>query len=101
MAKRFVAFNLWQPASENWQYISASYDETTRLRWTDTHTWGILRDNSYPSAVDIPVSSINVAPPRWPNILAAPVTLDCATGLVSVGAGSSSSTNPKIAGAVA
>jgi hypothetical protein len=101
MAKRFVAFNLWQPASENWQYMAASYDETTRLRWTDTHTWGILRDNSYPAVVDIPVSAVNAAPPRWPNILAAPVSLDCSNGLVSVGAGSSSITDPKIAGAVA
>jgi hypothetical protein len=99
--KQFVSFNLWQPASEDWAYMSSAYDQTTRLRWTDTHTWGILRDNSYPAVVDIPVSAINAAPPRWPNILAGPVTLDCANGLVSVGAGSNSSTDPKIAGLVA
>lgn len=101
MAKRFVAFNLWAPASEDWNYMSEAYDQTARLRWTDTHTWGILRNNAYPAVVDIPVSAVNAAPPRWPNILSAPVSLDCATGLVSVGAGSTSSADPKVAGMVA
>lgn len=100
MAKRFVAFNLWEPATEDVLYMEDSYDLTTRLRWTDTHTWGILRDNSYPAVVDIPVSAVNAAPPRWPNILSAPVALDCANGLVSVGQGSSQASNPKVAGLV-
>jgi hypothetical protein len=101
VAQRFVDFDLWQPAAEDFLYMESSYDLTTRQRWTDTHTWGIMRPNAYPAVVNIPVSSINAAPPLWPVTLGGTVSLDTATGLVSVGAGSSSSSNPPVAGLIA
>ena len=101
MAKTFVTFDLWQPAAEDFSFMQANADATTRLRWTDTHTWGILRSNAYPAVVNIPVSGASLVPETMPNILAAPVSLNATTGYVSVGAGSSSTANPQVAGMVA
>lgn len=97
----FQPFDLWQPAVEDVLFTSDGLAQGIWNRFSDFHTWGILKSNAYPAAMTpIPVSAISPSPNLWPQIAAAPVTLNIANGQVSVGAGSNSSANPPTAGLV-
>jgi hypothetical protein len=101
MGQFFQFFDLWDPATEDMSFSQDGAHIAVESLFTDMHTYGILRSNAYPASLVIPVSSISPVPPTRPNIAAAPVTLNTQNGLVSVGAGSNSSSNPPTTGLVA
>lgn len=101
MSQFFKTFDLWDPTCEDFLYETQARVNEIRQRWVDNHTWGIIRDNAYLAVVNIPVSAMNQAPNRKWNILQFPISLNVATGEFSIGAGSSSSSNPAVIGGAA
>ena len=101
MAEKFQTFDLWNPVVEDFDFETLARVNELRRRWIDNHTWGVVRENSYPVVVNIPVSAINLVPNRKWVINQFPVKLDVANGRLNIGEGSTQVPNPSILGGVA
>ncbi len=97
MAEKFKTFDLWDPTVEDFDAMTLARVMEIRRRWTDAHSWGIVRSNAYFPNVSVPVSAINRTPNPKAIISQFPISLDLATGFITVAAGSNDAVNPAVA----
>ncbi len=99
--ERLDYFNRMLPVMQDFLTHEELSGHATRARWQDRASWGIVRRNSFMTPLVIPVSALRDVPNNPWDILEFPIIFDTESGEISVGAGSSTSTNPKVTGGAA
>ena len=99
--ERLDFFNRMLPVMQDFLTSEDSAWHATRARWQDRASWGIVRRNSFMAPLVVPVSpTANVPNNPW-DIAEFPIVFDTEAGQLSIGAGSSSASNPAKTGGVA
>lgn len=99
--RKLQAHNYQLPTTNDLNAMQSQKEAAIKSRGSDLLSWGILRANSYPAALDIPVSSTNPAPNLRQAIGELTLQFDTNSGLLSVGAGSDPGLSPPVVGGVA
>lgn len=99
--QRLQYFNRMLPVIQDFLTHEELSIDSISSRWLDRTSWGIVRRNSFMSPLVIPVSPTADVPNNAWDIAEFTFVFDTENGKVSIGAGSSSSSNPRKTGGVA